>query len=247
MNDPQSRRVFEGVKARIAADPNLSRRLRVSAPPPQRRPPTPKVIKLGFALAILTILALLLLVRSEPLPAPRSAPEPTAAASARDVSGSPTASSASAPAPSGAPVPPRGSATLTTLGRLSTAAAGRLELRPLVAASVVAARGWAAWDPGQGPGHAAAGPALRSALGRHWRGTLVTVARGGRSIVVRLTDWCRCGPRRGEPTVIDLRPSDWLRLDPPTAELEDPLNQHGIIRVRILIGGTPLPPTDATP
>ena len=50
------------------------------------------------------------------------------------------------------------------------------------------------------PGGAAAGPNLRKAMGKHWRGQIVTVCR--RSCVrVRLSDWCLC--RRGN-RIIDL-------------------------------------------
>lgn len=53
--------------------------------------------------------------------------------------------------------------------------------------------GQASWF-GTGPDglYAAAGPALRRMLGPKWRGRYVTVSAGGRSIRVRLTDWCGC-------------------------------------------------------
>lgn len=43
--------------------------------------------------------------------------------------------------------------------------------------------------------YAAAGPALRAALGRAWRNHLVKVTNlaNGRSVWVRLADWCACG------------------------------------------------------
>jgi hypothetical protein len=40
--------------------------------------------------------------------------------------------------------------------------------------------------------YAAAGPALRAALGSHWRGRVVTVC-GSRCVRVTLADWCACG------------------------------------------------------
>ncbi len=63
-------------------------------------------------------------------------------------------------------------------------------------------RGTATWYclPGRSPctagypatgAYAAAGPALRAALG-DWRGRTVTVTAGGRSVEVTLVDWCRC-------------------------------------------------------
>jgi hypothetical protein len=55
-------------------------------------------------------------------------------------------------------------------------------------------------------GTAAAGPALRAALGRDWRGRVVTV----NGIRVRLTDWCACGHGR----IIDLNAGTFARIAP---------------------------------
>ena len=57
-------------------------------------------------------------------------------------------------------------------------------------------------------GGAAAGPNLRRAIGKHWRGRIVTVCR--RSCVrVKLSDWCLC--RRGNRLVdLDHRSFDAL-------------------------------------
>jgi hypothetical protein len=63
-------------------------------------------------------------------------------------------------------------------------------------------------------GQAAAGPALRRALGAGWRGMTVTVWNGARHVTVRLTDWCACGPRHGVPTIIDLDTRDFDDLAP---------------------------------
>lgn len=41
--------------------------------------------------------------------------------------------------------------------------------------------------------YAAAGPALRRALGAHWRGMTVTVSGNGHSVRIKLIDWCACG------------------------------------------------------
>jgi len=58
-----------------------------------------------------------------------------------------------------------------------------------------------------GPGfdaYAAAGPALRAALGSGWRGTVVTVC-GRRCVAVKLIDWCKCtGGSVGVEKLIDL-------------------------------------------
>lgn len=87
------------------------------------------------------------------------------------------------------------------------------------------ARGWATWyDPGRG--QAAAGPALRRALGKHWRGKTVHVCRGRACVKVTLSDWCACGPRHGEPTVIDLLRGDFAHLASLGA---------GVLKVRVVI------------
>ena len=82
------------------------------------------------------------------------------------------------------------------------------------------------------PGTAAAGPALRKALGRNWRGKWVNVTAHGRTIRVKLTDWCACGHGR----VIDLDKASFARLAP--------LSQ-GVLRVVVTWGeAIPLPATD---
>jgi hypothetical protein len=65
---------------------------------------------------------------------------------------------------------------------------------------------WYRWRIGQ----AAAGPRLRAALGPHWRGRIVRVVANGRSIVVRLTDWCACPYGR----IIDLDMRSFRALTP---------------------------------
>jgi hypothetical protein len=74
-------------------------------------------------------------------------------------------------------------------------------------------RGWATYYAYH-EGQAAAGPALRKMLGANWRGMTVTVWNGARHVTVRLTDWCACGPRHGEPTIIDLDTRDFDDLAP---------------------------------
>jgi len=65
---------------------------------------------------------------------------------------------------------------------------------------------WYAYVPGQ----AAAGPALRAALGPKWRfrSVSVCVTDGGAMACVHvvLSDWCACADRPGGPTLVDL---DW--------------------------------------
>lgn len=76
------------------------------------------------------------------------------------------------------------------------------------------------YGTGPGAGDAAAGPRLRHALGSGWRGTRVRVSRGTRSVVVRLSDWCKCPNNH----VIDLSDEDFSRLAPLS---------RGVIRVAI--------------
>jgi hypothetical protein len=83
------------------------------------------------------------------------------------------------------------------------------------------------------PGQAAAGRALRLALGPNWRGKSVNVTANGHTIRVRLTDAMGRTPR-----LIDLDPHDFAALAP--------LSQ-GVLRVVVSWGDVPtmtLPPTD---
>ena len=93
--------------------------------------------------------------------------------------------------------------------------------------SATSVRGSATWYAYR-IGQAAAGPRLRSALGTHWRGKVVTVwyafKRGTRTITryvhVRLTDWCACPRGR----VIDLDRRAFAALASPSA---------GVLSVRV--------------
>lgn len=74
------------------------------------------------------------------------------------------------------------------------------------------ARGVATWYE-RAPGGAAAGPGLRNAIGKGWRGRTVTVCGTGLRPVcfkVRLDDWCACPGDR----LIDLSNGDFARLLP---------------------------------
>lgn len=75
---------------------------------------------------------------------------------------------------------------------------------------------WYRWRPGE----AAAGPALRSALGPGWRGQLVRACAGERCVTVRLTDWCGCPRGR----VIDLDRAAFALLELPS---------RGLVPVRV--------------
>jgi hypothetical protein len=80
-------------------------------------------------------------------------------------------------------------------------------------------RGSASWYCGHGSActhgymdglYAAAGPALRAALGREWRGRRVHVASGLRGVDITLIDWCACPNGR----LLDLFSDAFLRLAP---------------------------------
>jgi rare lipoprotein A (peptidoglycan hydrolase) len=80
-------------------------------------------------------------------------------------------------------------------------------------------RGLATWYDYR-PGHAAAGPELRAALGSDWRGTTVRVAAGTSSTVVVLSDWCACPGGR----VVDLDRRSFAVLADPAV---------GVLRVTV--------------
>ncbi len=70
--------------------------------------------------------------------------------------------------------------------------------------------GVATWHAtGRDGAYAAAGPLLREALGRGWRGTQVRVCSGGRCIRVTLNDVCWCPKGR---RLIDLSDEAFARL-----------------------------------
>lgn len=88
-------------------------------------------------------------------------------------------------------------------------------------------------------GQAAAGPALRDALGPDWRGQTVTVCgTNGACVRVKLTDWCACGDRNGRDTLIDLDVRDFGKLALPSM---------GVIDVTVEWGGPAVtPPATST-
>lgn len=61
--------------------------------------------------------------------------------------------------------------------------------------------------------YGAAGPALRAALGSHWRGRSVTLSYRGRTVRIRLIDWCRCPHGR----IVDVYASAFDDLGPLSA------------------------------
>ena len=150
----------------------------------------------ALALAILAFLVVALLVVNSALRAgtpPAAQEAPHIAALRRGMDGpSPaswTAGAASASATPGvtAPGPPPSSRAAPATRRASASA--RLS-------------GWATWYR-YVPGGAAAGPALRRALGAGWRGSRVTVC-AARCVRVTLSDWCWC-PKGNRIVDLDAR------------------------------------------
>jgi hypothetical protein len=81
-----------------------------------------------------------------------------------------------------------------------------------------------------GPGlYGAAGPLLREMLGGDptFRGESVTVCADD-CVTVVLVDWCACGERGGEPTLVDLSPEAFARLAPLSQGVVDVTIQSAI-------------------
>lgn len=113
----------------------------------------------------------------------------------------------------------------TVVGAASRTDAVRTPAPP----SFRAVRGTATWYDWK-PREAAAGPGLRRAIGRDWRGSWVRVCVDGIDcIAVKLTDWCGCPRGR----VIDLDRRSFARLAAPS---------RGVIPVTVY----PLPDLPAT-
>lgn len=165
--------------------------------------------RIGLLLVVLGVAILVVLVLNEARGATRTPPQEPGPVRSFDLpEPSPTpivglhdyaAPLRAVPTPVPTPLPQRPKAAPTTAHTSSGSGARTIRGGDL--------RGWATWYA-TGPGGltAAAGPALRKAIGPGWRGSRVLVARAGslRGIEVRLVDWCACGPRHGEPTILDL-------------------------------------------
>jgi len=94
--------------------------------------------------------------------------------------------------------------------------------RPEAEASVLT--GTASWYD-YVPGGAAAGPALRSALGKDWRGRKVSVCEAGAGCIsVTLSDWCQCYWKQKRERLIDLDVRSFARLAP---------TDRGVIKVTV--------------
>ena len=136
--------------------------------------------------------------------------------------------------PSGAPEPPSTAPAFRGAPH-SSDRDGTPPVNDVAAATSLAVgaplQGYATWYDAP-PGTAAAGPDLRAWLG-DWRGRVVTVSVGGRSVTVALTDACWCPARNGVSVLVDLSRTDFAKLAAPSI---------GVLRVRV--SGAVLPNTD---
>jgi hypothetical protein len=112
---------------------------------------------------------------------------------------------------------------------------------PLVLALSVLT-GTASWYDAR-PGTAAAGPALRRALGPGYLGTTVAVCHGSSTaqacVKVRLVTSCQCYRGEARERLIDLSKSDFAQLAPLS---------KGLVKVTVRIAGpAPTPPATDTP
>jgi rare lipoprotein A (peptidoglycan hydrolase) len=99
------------------------------------------------------------------------------------------------------------------VGVVVKAAPAITEVHP--ASTLAGTASWYDYRPGQG----AAGPRLRSMLGKDWRGQTVRVCKGDTCISVRLTDWCQCYKGERRERIIDLDVRSFAALDDPGAGL----------------------------
>jgi rare lipoprotein A (peptidoglycan hydrolase) len=104
-------------------------------------------------------------------------------------------------------------------------------------------RGLATWYDAPSKQDAAAGPVLRKALGPGWRGSWVRVTHVSdgtvQTVTVVLSDFCACGPRHGQPTLLDLDDQAFADLAPIGA---------GVVTVRVeAIDGVPRDPKPTAP
>lgn len=118
-----------------------------------------------------------------------------------------------APAPSSAPL-----ASPTSSSSVPVAAHRPSPAPHAVSHHLEGTASWYRWRPGE----AAAGPALRAALGPRWRGQQVRVCAGVRCATVRLTDYCGCYGTR----LVDLDAATFAQLAPLS---------RGLIRVEVVL------------
>jgi hypothetical protein len=125
------------------------------------------------------------------------------------------------PAPTATPTPPTARLTVVpAAGHTSSGSGSRT-----ISSTHGMLGGLATWyATGRDGLYAAAGPALRAALGKGWRGQQVLVVYQGRGVAVTLSDWCLCRPRHGFSTLIDLSDEAFAYLAPLS---------RGVIRIAV--------------
>lgn len=112
---------------------------------------------------------------------------------------------------------PPAAAVLPQRGDDTAHVAGNGDASGLVGAPLVAIKGEATYYATCRFCAAASGE-LQDLIGPDWQGSFVTVTRGSRHVVVRLTTGCGCGPHpAGWQPVIDLSTQSFARLGPLSA------------------------------
>lgn len=155
-------------------------------------------------------LAIILAIILGACSAPRAPSDPSQSADGISAAWLPSPPVAPGPS-SGGPVPPPPSPT------------GMRPAATEVPRTAVILRGIASWYRWR-PGEAAAGPALREALGPAWRGATVRVCSDGTCVAVRLTDWCYCYRGTEDERLIDLDRGAFAVLEHPS---------RGLVRVGV--------------
>jgi hypothetical protein len=119
-----------------------------------------------------------------------------------------------APAPTASPTPGRsvGTKTAPTAGH-TVAGSGRRTIRfrshMKTSHNLEGSATWFA--TGRSGAFAAAGPLLRKAIGKGWRGSQVLVCHAKRCLIVTLNDWCLCSHGR---RLVDLSDEAFRYLAP---------------------------------
>jgi len=172
------------------------------------------------------VLAVLIVV---PLATPSGAPASFAPRTDQALRGAPPAAAYSRPLGiAGDPFNGRGSPRQRSASEHSASGSRTRGAETAGGAPLTGLATWYRWHPGQ----AAAGPALRAALGSHWRSQSVRVCASV-CVTVTLSDYCAC------QRLIDLDSRSFVVLAP--------LSQ-GVVRVTVTTGPVPTgPPTDVGP
>lgn len=116
--------------------------------------------------------------------------------------------------------PPMSLPCLPHVCRMEVLPEAKAELKPQPVRATGGLVGKASWYD-YIPGHAAAGPKLRSMLGKDWRGSKVSVCKGETCIRVTLSDWCQCYKGERRERIIDLDVRAFAALDSPGAGITE--------------------------